>query len=101
MYTRKRRDSDMEPWGTPAATSFQYDCWAFRTIFRDVKKFYKTNSSLLKLLFLRSLNVRTLCQTLSNAFEISRETVRVFKWIIYFMCNLQKLINARITLFKT
>ena len=66
----------MEPWGTPALTSDQSETCPFnKTLcFLFLRKSHKRFSKLPDIPFCFNLKMRPSCQTLSNAFDISRKT---------------------------
>ena len=67
--------------GTPALTSLQDECWPFKTTccFLDFKKSFKNSSNLPEMPFFWSLTIRPSCHTLSNALDISKNTLRTSK----------------------
>ena len=76
IHIRNNNGPRMEPWGTPALTSDQSETCPFnKTLcFLFLRKSHKTFSKLLDIPFCFNLKMRPSCQTLSNAFDISRKT---------------------------
>ena len=77
-WIRYKRAPRIDPCGTPARTSLQYKCWPFRInlCFRDFKKSVQIFKSGPPIPFCPDLLMRPLCQTLSNAFVLSKNTPR-------------------------
>ena len=73
---KKQKEARIDPCGTPARTSLQDKCWPFRTTlcFRDFKKLVKIFKRG-PIPFYSNLWMRPLRLTLSNAFEISKNTL--------------------------
>ena len=81
IYSRKRRGPRIDPWGTRAFTSLQDECWPFKTTlcFLEFKRSFESSSNLPDMPFFWSLNIRLSCHTLSNAFDVSKNTRRTSK----------------------
>ena len=76
MSIKNNSGPSMEPWGTPALMLAQGEAWPFKT----THCFLKLRKSVIILKFLSdipfcfNLNIRPLCQTLSNTLYISNNT---------------------------
>ena len=66
----------MEPWGTPASILAQGEACPFKTTlcFLKLRKLVIIFKILSDIPFSFNLNIRPLCQTLSNALDISKNT---------------------------
>ena len=66
----------MEPWGTPASILTQREAYPFKTTrcFLKLRKSVTIFKLLSDIPFYFNLNIRPLCQTLSNALDISKNT---------------------------
>ena len=66
----------MEPWGASVLTSDQSETYQFNKTFcfLFLRKSHKRFSKLPDIPFCFNLKMRPSCQTLSNAFDISRKT---------------------------
>ena len=75
IYIKNNNGPRVEPWGTPALTSVHEENFPFKTIlcFLFIKKCFKTFNKLPDIPFSCNLNIIPSCQTLSNAFAISRK----------------------------
>ena len=76
IYIKNNNGPRMEPWGTPALTLVHKEDCPFNTTlcFLFVKKCFKTFNKFPDIPFSYNLKIRPSCQTLSNAFEMSRKT---------------------------
>ena len=76
IYNQNNNWPSMEPWGTSALTSDQSEPCQFNKIlcFLFLRKSHKIFSKLPDIPFCFDLKMNPLCQTLSNAFDISRKT---------------------------
>ena len=66
----------MEPWGTPASMLVQGEACPFKTTrcFLKLRKSVIIFKILSDIPFCFNLNIRQLCQTVSNALDISKNT---------------------------
>ena len=66
----------MEPWGTPTLTSDQSETFPFSKTLRFLflRKSHKRFSELSDVPLYFDFKIKSSCQTLSNAFDISRKT---------------------------
>ena len=76
IYIKNNNGPSIEPWGTPALTSDQPEtCPLNKTLcFLFFRKSHKRFIKLPDIPFCFNLKMRPSCQTLSNAFDISRKT---------------------------
>ena len=76
IHIKNNHGPRMQPWETPALTLVHEEDCPFNTTlyFLFVKKCFKTVNKLPDIPFSWNLNIRPSCQTLSNAFEMSRKT---------------------------
>ena len=76
IYIKNNNGSSMEPWGTPALTSDQYETFPFnKTLsFLFLKNSWERFSKLPDISFRFNLKMRFSRQTLSNAFDVSTKT---------------------------
>ena len=75
IYIKINNGPRMKPWGTPALTlDHEEDC-PFNTAlcFLFIKKCFKTFNKLPDIPFSCNFNIKPSCQTLSNAFEMSKK----------------------------
>ena len=79
-YIKNKRGPRMEPCGTPAHISSQGKYWPFKTtlFFLLVKKSFSILNKSPHIQFWRCLYISTAYQTLSKAFEISRNSFMAY-----------------------
>ena len=82
-YIKNKRGPRIEPCGTPARVSTQEEHWPFKIIlcFLLVKKPFSISIRSPRIPFWRSLWISQACQTLSKAFETSRNNPRTSRLI--------------------
>ena len=105
IYIRNRSGLKIDPWGTPALTSAHEENWPFKSTLCLLffRKSFIELRSLTEIPFCFNLKIKSLCQTLSKAMEISTNTsnfVAHIKRLVYFVSNLYKLVNAGVCKFE-